>query len=372
MSLNDSSHSTPLLELETITCGYDPNKPVVRALSFSVAKGEMISLLGSSGCGKTTVLRAIAGFNPVHSGQILLRGKTLSKAGFTLPPEKRQVGMVFQDYALFPHLTVEQNVAYGLKGHPRERIQSITHEMLQLVGLESMTRRHPHELSGGQQQRVALARALAPHPELILFDEPFSNLDVDLRERLGLEVRQILTSQGTTGILVTHDQHEAFAWGDRIGILHKGSLCQWGTPYELYHQPVDPFVAGFIGQGTFLYGTCDFPDTVQTAAGLLTGKPSGYRPKVGDAVRVLIRPDDVKKDDDSPILTRVVRRAFQGASTLYTLELTTGCQLQALFPSHMDYGIGTQLPIRVAPDHLVLFANPTPGMLYECRPSTLE
>ncbi|NGZ05577.1 MAG: ABC transporter ATP-binding protein [Magnetococcales bacterium] len=370
--MNDSVCADLLLELEAVTCGYDPTRPVVRGLSMRVAKGEMVGLLGSSGCGKTTVLRAIAGFHPVVSGQITLGGVTLSKSGFSLPPEKRRVGMVFQDYALFPHLNVEQNVAYGLKGAAKELIRTTTREMLELVGLESMARRHPHELSGGQQQRVALARALAPRPELILLDEPFSNLDVDLRERLGLEVRQILISQGMTGILVTHDQREAFAWGDRVGVVHEGTLRQWGTPYELYHQPADLFVAGFIGQGTFLSGTCEGVDRVRTAAGVLQGRPGGYTARVGDAVRVLIRPDDVQEEEGSPIVTRVVRRAFQGASTLYTLELDSGCQLQSLFPSHVDHAVGDRVAIRVAPDHLVLFANPNPGLVYECRPSTLD
>ncbi|MBF0628787.1 MAG: ABC transporter ATP-binding protein [Magnetococcales bacterium] len=361
----------PLLTLEAITCGYDPAKPVVRDLSFHVAQGEMISLLGSSGCGKTTALRAIAGFTPLLSGWITLQGQTLSKPGFTLPPEKRRVGMVFQDYALFPHLTVEENIAYGLKGQPKEAIRATTRDLLHLVGLESLGRRHPHELSGGQQQRTALARALAPQPALILLDEPFSNLDVDLRERLGLEVRQILASQGMTGILVTHDQHEAFAWGDQVGVLHEGNLRQWGTPFSLYHQPEDPFVAGFIGQGTFVAGTCIAPNTVRTAVGLLQGRAAPFQPQEGDPVRVLVRPDDVIPDPDSPISAAVVRRAFKGAATLYTLQLDSGCQLQSLFPSHADHAVGERVNVRVATTHLVIFPNTGPGATLECVPSSL-
>ncbi|MBF0125928.1 MAG: ABC transporter ATP-binding protein [Magnetococcales bacterium] len=352
---------SPLLTLQAIACGYKGHQ-VVRNLSFDVLKGEMISLLGSSGCGKTTALRAIAGFTPLQAGTITLGGQVISRAGFTLPPEKRRVGMVFQDYALFPHLTVEANVAYGLQGRAREEKRAITRDMLHLVGLAGLKGRYPHELSGGQQQRTALARALAPHPELILLDEPFSNLDVDLRERLSMEVRQILESQGMTGILVTHDQHEAFAWGDKVGVLQAGGLCQWGTPYEIYHQPKDCFVAGFIGQGTFLSGVYVPPDGIMTGAGLLVGCQT-WAGQEGDRVQVLIRPDDVVPDDASPITARVVRRAFKGAEILYTLQLDSGCQIQSLFPSHRNHQVGESLRIRVAMEHLVAFPESTPCTL---------
>lgn len=349
----DRPNDSPLLTLQAISCGYNEHL-VVDNLSFDVLKGEMISLLGSSGCGKTTVLRAIAGFAPLQAGTIALSGQIISRAGFTVPPQKRRVGMVFQDYALFPHLTVEDNVAYGLLGRTRTEKQNITDEMLQLVGLDSLKARYPHELSGGQQQRTALARALAPHPELILLDEPFSNLDVDLRERLSQEVRQILESQGMTGILVTHDQHEAFAWGDKVAILQAGGLCQWGTPYEIYHQPKDCFVAGFIGQGTLLSGVCVGADAIMTAAGMLRGNLK-CDVMEGDRLQVLVRPDDIISDDSSPIQASVVRRAFKGAEILYSLQLESGCQIQSLFPSHKNYQVGERVSIRVDMKHLVTF-----------------
>ncbi|MEO5332106.1 MAG: ABC transporter ATP-binding protein [Magnetococcus sp. YQC-5] len=354
----DTSLAKTLLTLNNITCGYDGHQ-VVRNLSFSVTQGEMISLLGSSGCGKTTVLRAVAGFAPLEAGEIILGQECISKSGFTLPPEKRKVGMVFQDYALFPHLTVAANVAYGLHGRSKAEQNKITKEMLQLVGLEKWSDRHPHELSGGQQQRTALARALAPHPELILLDEPFSNLDADLRERLSLEVRQILESQNMTGILVTHDQHEAFAWGDKVGVLHQGALCQWGTPYDLYHKPANRFVAGFIGQGCFLSGVYAGPDAILTSAGMLQGSQT-FSGQDGDPLEVLIRPDDVIPDESSNITARIVRRAFKGAEILYTLQLDSGCRLQSLFPSHRNHEVGETLRIRVATDHLVAFQESLP------------
>ena len=226
-----------LLDVRSLSCGYQ-NQVIVSSLDFSVGEGEIACLLGPSGCGKTTVLRAVAGFSPVFGGEISLEGKTISSAEFTLVPEKRGMGMVFQDYALFPHLTVGENIRFGLgKTAGRNQKQRIV-EMLDLVRLPDLSKRYPHELSGGQQQRVALARALAPQPKLLLMDEPFSNLDTDLRQQLSIEVKDILKQQGIAAIVVTHDQQEAFAIGDKVGILADGELQQWGSPQELYHHPV--------------------------------------------------------------------------------------------------------------------------------------
>jgi iron(III) transport system ATP-binding protein len=240
-----------LLNLRNLACGYGDQR-IVQNLNLHLNAGDIGCLLGSSGCGKTTTLRAIAGFEPVHEGEIQLAGEVISRAGFTLAPEKRRIGMVFQDYALFPHLTVAQNIAFGIAKHPRQA--AVIEEMLELVKLGGLGGRYPHELSGGQQQRVALARALAPEPQLLLLDEPFSNLDVELRRRLSHEVRDILKSRGTSAILVTHDQEEAFAVSDQVGVFKEGRLEQWDTPYNLYHEPQTPFVASFIGQGTSSVG----------------------------------------------------------------------------------------------------------------------
>lgn len=238
-----------MLELNHLTLAYDtPRGPkeVVRDLSLTLEHGHIGCLLGASGCGKTTILRAIAGFEPVRAGAIALDGKTLSSADVQQPPERRGVGMMFQDYALFPHLSVEDNIGFGLRKLDRAARRARVAELLALVGLESAATSYPHELSGGQQQRVALARALAPEPDLLLLDEPFSNLDVDTRERLAFEVRDILKQTGHTAILVTHNQAEAFAIADRIGVMDKGAVVQWDTPYNLHHHPADQFVADFI------------------------------------------------------------------------------------------------------------------------------
>ena len=209
-------------------------------------RGHIGCLLGASGCGKTTILRAIAGFEPLREGSILLSDKVLSTPQLSVEPQDRHVGMMFQDYALFPHLNVAQNVAFGLRRMEAGQRQARVNELLELVDLKEAQHRFPHELSGGQQQRVALARALAPEPELLLLDEPFSNLDVDTRERLAFELRDILKKTGHTALLVTHNQAEAFAIADRIGIMDHGHIIQWDTPYALHHAPASDFVADFI------------------------------------------------------------------------------------------------------------------------------
>lgn len=237
------------LHLDHISLAYHtPNglRPVVENLNLEMDQGHIGCLLGASGCGKTTVLRAIAGFEPLRTGKISLDGQVISTPHYTLEPEHRNVGMMFQDYALFPHLSVAKNVGFGLRRLDKQARQERVDELLELVGLSDMANRYPHEISGGQQQRVALARALAPKPDLLLLDEPFSNLDVDTRERLAFEVRDILLKTGLTAILVTHNQAEAFAIADRIGVMNKGEIIQWDSAYGLHHNPVNDFVADFI------------------------------------------------------------------------------------------------------------------------------
>jgi iron(III) transport system ATP-binding protein len=341
-----------LLDLTELACGYE-GQAVVQDLNLHLKAGDIGCLLGSSGCGKTTTLRAIAGFEPVHSGQITLAGEVISRPGFTLAPEKRRIGMVFQDYALFPHLSVAENVAFGIRKHPEQA--RITEEMLELVNLGALGQRMPHELSGGQQQRVALARALAPEPQLLLLDEPFSNLDGELRRRLSQEVREILKSRGTSAILVTHDQDEAFAVSDQIGVFRQGRLEQWDSPHDLYHFPLTPFVASFIGQGYFIRGQQIDATSVQTGLGIL-GSHSPRAAAPGSAVDVLLRPDDIAYAPDSLLKAKVTRRTFQGATTLYRLQLPDGGQLEALFPSYADHREGEEVGISVANRHLLTFA----------------
>jgi len=342
-----------LLEVDGISCSYGARR-VVRDISFAVSEGFIACLLGPSGCGKTTVLRAIAGFHPVDAGAIRMEGVTVSSNGYGLAPERRQVGMVFQDHALFPHMSVADNVRFGLRGTSRARASRIASQMLERVGLAGVGGRYPHELSGGQQQRVALARALAPMPRLLLMDEPFSNLDLDTREKLSLEVRDILKDYGTTAIMVTHDQHDAFALCDRVGVMTDGALEQWDTPYNLYHEPATRFVADFIGDGVFLSGTLAAPDAVATALGEVRGNRA-YSWPPGSPVEVLLRPDDIIPGEPGDLQAVVARKAFQGAKILYTLALPDGTRLLSLFPSHDDHAVGETVNIRLKADHLVAF-----------------
>lgn len=347
--------ASALLELEGLSCGYN-NQTVVSDLNLHLNQGDIGCLLGPSGCGKTTTLRAIAGFEPALTGTIKLAGNIISRNGYTLAPEKRRIGMVFQDYALFPHLNVEQNVAFGIRKHPNA--SKITSEMLSLVNLGHLSKRYPHELSGGQQQRVALARALAPEPQLLLLDEPFSNLDTELRRRLSQEVRDILKLRGTSAIMVTHDQEEAFAMSDLIGVFNQGCLEQWDSPFNLYHEPHSQFVASFIGQGYFIRGHMLTHDSVQTELGVISGNRA-YPWAAGSAVDVLLRPDDIIDSPTSSLKAKVIGKTFLGASTLYRLELPTGSHLEAIFTSHIDHVMDEMVGIEVAADHLVAFVAPS-------------
>jgi iron(III) transport system ATP-binding protein len=327
---------------------------VVRGLSFRLAPGRIGCLLGPSGCGKTTVLRCLAGFEPVAGGRIALNGAVVSEPGHLVPPERRGIGMVFQDYALFPHLTVAGNVGFGFGRRPDAAARERVAAMLSLVGLEGRGDAYPHELSGGQQQRVALARALAPAPELLLLDEPFSNLDIDLRERLSIEVRDIIKAAGTTALLVTHDQHEAFALADEIGIMHDGRIEQWDSPYNLYHQPASKFIADFVGQGIFLRGVSLGRGRVVTELGeLSTDSPLSM--DEGAAIDLLLRPDDIVHDDESPWQAEVAAKAFRGADFIYTLKLASGTRVLSLVPSHHNHALGEKIGIRLAIDHVVAF-----------------
>ena len=343
-------------------CYAGQTKPAVHNLSLSLEAGQIGVLIGPSGCGKTSLLRAIAGLENVAAGQIQLSDRVVSQKGFTEAPEKRRMGMVFQDYALFPHLNVADNIAFGLHGLSKSlQVQRIL-EVLQLVGLEEVAKRYPHELSGGQQQRVALARALAPQPELLLLDEPFSNLDVDLRERLALEIRAILKAANATALFVTHDQMEAFAIGDVIGVIQEGQLAQWADAYHLYHRPASRFVAEFIGHGVFIPGVRKSTQgklEVQTVLGLFTDEHEvGDQPAEGEInCEVLLRADDIVHDDHANVKAEIIRKAFRGSEFLYTLRLQSGDIVLAHVPSHHDHHLGEWIGIRAEVDHVVIFSK---------------
>lgn len=329
------------------------SQPVLRGISMSLESGEIGCLLGPSGCGKTTTLRCIAGFESIETGEITVGGVSLSRPGFSEAPENRKIGMVFQEAALLPHLSAAQNVAFGLhRLSPNERLVR-AEQNLTLVGLAGLGRQYPHELSGGQKQRVALARALAPQPRLILLDEPFANLDVSLRERLGQDVRDIVKTAGVTALLVTHDQTEAFTLADRIGVMGDGVITQWGTPHDIYHHPVNRDVASFVGSGVFLDGVVTGENAVQVAGENLHGKiDSSFA--IGVTVDVLLRPDDVVADEKGRA-AKVKRKAFKGPTIVYTLLLESGETVLASLSAETDYSENDTIRVRIKPAHLVMF-----------------
>jgi len=284
---------SPFLSIENISIAYQ-KQLVVNDVSIQLAEGELACLLGPSGCGKTTMLRAISGFQSLDSGSIKLGGQELCDSSGGIAPEKRNVGMVFQDHALFPHLTIAQNVCFGLSSLKKSEQSRRVADLLNLVGMHEHQDKYPHELSGGQSQRVALARAIAPQPKLLLMDEPFSNLDTELRESLGYEVRELLKELNMTAIMVTHDQHDAFALGDQIGVMSAGELMQWDSSFNLYHAPNNRFVANFIGDGIFVKGKMVEDNVVITPFGEVRGQTVNEQ-LIGQDVDLLLRPDDAEK-----------------------------------------------------------------------------
>lgn len=344
-----------VLELTDVSVALE-GTPIVHNVSLSLAVGAIGCLLGPSGCGKTTLLRAIAGFEAVTAGTIVMHGECVSSTTQQFPVEKRNVGMVFQDYALFPHLTVAENIGFGLFALPGHTARERVSELSAMLRIDDLLHTYPHKLSGGQQQRVAIARAMAPRPTILLLDEPFASLDVELREDIAREIRQVLKQDGITTILVSHNQLEAFAMADEVGVMHTGRLLQWDTAFNLYHEPASVSVADFVGEGFFIAGTVTGPTTVSTELGLLEDdRQHGFA--IGAAVQVLIRPDDVIHDDSSTQTARVASKAFRGAEYLYTLSLESGANILSLVPSHHNHSVGEAIGIRVEMDHLVVFSK---------------
>ena len=333
--------------MSTVTCHnlYKTfeGQPVVQDVSLSVPPGEILVLLGPSGCGKTTTLRLIAGFEQLDGGRIEINNQLVADGSRHVPPEKRRVGIVFQDYAIFPHLTLAQNIGFGLKRGQSERVE----EMLSFVGLRGLGERMPHQLSGGQQQRVALARALAPQPVVLLLDEPFSNLDAALRVEMRQEVRRLLKDSGTTAVFVTHDQEEALFMGDQVGVMNVGHQEQVGAPEAIFHRPRTRFVAEFLGQTDFLPGEV-------TAQGVQT--PLGVLPQMlplanGTAVEVAVRPDDLLLEPDDLGNGRIVSRQFVGIAFVYGVRLEDGTLIHSWQPHENSLAEGTAVSVQFATPH---------------------
>jgi iron(III) transport system ATP-binding protein len=327
-------------------------KPAVHNASLSIERGEIVALLGPSGCGKTTTLRMIAGFERPDEGSLEIAGRVVADHEGFVPPEQRGVGMVFQDYALFPHLSVQDNIGFGLRRWSRQERRERVQELLELTGLIEVADRFPHQLSGGQQQRVAMARALAPNPHVLLLDEPFSNLDTELRFQMRAEVRQLLKQVQTTAILVTHDQQEAMMMADRMAVMLEGHIEQVDSPDVVYHYPATRAVAKFVGQGTFV------PATIAgSVAESDLGRFELERASAEEKVDLLLRPRDVTLDVDPDGIAHVLSRTFQGAEFTYLIQLPCGVQLLSNQPSHVDISPGTRVRVRCNRVRLAAYDN---------------
>jgi iron(III) transport system ATP-binding protein len=392
--------SESLIVLESVVKRF-PGAFVLGPITLDVKKGELVAVLGPSGCGKTTLLRLIAGFERPDEGSIVIDGRIVASRSQWVEPEDRQVGMVFQDYALFPHLTVAQNVSFGMKFRPnplspfpkreggtplphpfplrlrrgsgrgkRGRGRGLVRELLQLVGLAGFEDRYPHELSGGEQQRVALARALAANPRVLLLDEPFSNLDADLRPKMRAELKILLHRLNCTTIFVTHDQEEAFELADRIAVLHAGRLEQIDTPEKLYREPATRFVAEFIGHADFLTGRAR-GNCIETALGCFAKPPSVPE---GAIVAVMVRPEEVELQASPqtssglffvpPPAARctvqakpglIVARRYRGGMQVLTVRLSSGESVRSLQPAGAHFPLASRVHVRVKNDNPLIF-----------------
>ncbi len=327
----------PIISLEGVTIHY-ADDAAVNDLTLDVPEGSLVALVGPSGCGKTTALRAIAGFEQPISGTIRIRGQVVSDADTMTPPEHRNVGMVFQEYALFPHISVAENVGYGVRGSDRGRR---VEEVLELVGLRDLAARFPHELSGGEQQRVALARALAPEPDVVLLDEPFSNLDAPQRERMRRELRKILKAARVTAVFVTHDQAEALAIADVIAVMREGRVLQVGTPDDVYEAPVDTWVAKFLGDAVLLDGTAQGGSVATVFGSVQTDLPDGA------AARVMIRPEWISPTMNPEAANVVMDREFYGHDQRLEIRMDSGESVEALVSTRNPIHVGDHVDIEL-------------------------
>lgn len=356
-----------MLSIENLCLAYG-DQTVVTGATLSLEPGEIGCLLGPSGCGKSTLLRGIAGFERPARGAVSLEGRPLSAPSAVVEPEKRRIGMVFQDFALFPHLDVARNIAFGLKGADRRERRRRVGELLELFGMTGYEKRMPHSLSGGEQQRVALARAMAPKPKLLLMDEAFSSLDAELRLSIVPEVRKILKHENMSAILVTHDQAEAFALADRVGVMNAGRIHQWDDPRDLYHRPATKFVARFVGEGELIEATSVDRTKLRSALGI-HNVHQDHHIEVGRDVEILVRPDDVLHDRAGELIGAIVQISFRGSHYQYLARLENGQCVYCLAASHEKHEIGERIGLMPKLEHLVVFGRDESSVVYD---STLD
>ncbi|MDS0292678.1 ABC transporter ATP-binding protein [Halogeometricum luteum] len=360
VAADDDPETDAVLELTDVVKRYG-SETAVSGLDLTVGEGELVTLLGPSGCGKTTTLRMIAGLETASEGTIAVGGDVVDGEGAPTPPEDRDVGLVFQEFALFPHLSVAENVAFGLDDPDSAEAERRVADLLELVGLGEYGDRSPADLSGGQRQRVALARSLAPEPDVLLLDEPFSNLDVSLRVRMREEVKRILDEAGVTAVSVTHDQEEALSISDRVAVVNDGRVEQVGSPGEVFEHPTSRFVASFLGQASFLPASVT-GEAVETAVGsydrdLLAGLGDGY---AGSSVDVLVRPDDLRATPapEADADGVVVRRQYTGPSFVYHVRLHDGTVVRCLHNHTEEFEVGEPVAVTLVADHALAWYPP--------------
>ena len=328
---------------------------VLTNINFDLEESEIGCILGPSGCGKSSLLRAIAGFENINSGSILKDGVCISNSLENTSVQDRKMGMVFQDYALFPNMDVKTNIAFGLKDATKKEKEDRVNYLLELVSLEQYKDKYPHELSGGEQQRVALIRALAPSPDVLLLDEPFSNIDADIKEELVTDVRDLLKELSITSIIVTHDQYEAFNIADKVAIMNNGKVEQVGNAYDIYHKPINKFVADFIGLGVFIPITRNQNGELETPLGLIEKNKLPQTNFDSKDLEMLLRPDDIIHNDESDTMAVVVEKQFRGAEFLYKLLYNDQYPLLCFAPSHHNHKIGESIGIQLEMEHYVIF-----------------
>jgi iron(III) transport system ATP-binding protein len=349
----EPARSEPVLDLDGLTKAFG-SESALEDLSLTVEDGELLTLLGPSGCGKTTTLRLVAGLAEPTSGTVTIAGETVAGDGSFVAPENRDVGLVFQNFALFPHLDVAENIAFGIDDWSKADREARVDELLELVGLEDHREKMPSQLSGGQQQRVALARSLAPEPDVLLLDEPFSNLDVRLRVEMREEVRRILKEAGVTAISVTHDQEEALSISDRVAIINDGHLEQVGKPEIVFENPESKFVASFLGRASFLRGRVR-GDIVETTLDTLpaeniNGPLEAYD---GAQIDVLVRPDDLEATavEEDVADGHIVNRQYNGPNFVYTVELNDGGVVRCLHNHVETFEHGQPVAVEIVAEH---------------------
>ena len=356
MSIESNTPSSAHLSIDKAYAGY-AEQSVVNGVTLNIEQGELVCLLGPSGCGKSSLLRCIAGFHALSSGTIVLGSKRLDDGTSQLPPEQRKIGMVFQDIALFPHLTVTENIEFGLFEWPSKQAKTRSEQLLTMIGLHGMGCRYPHELSGGQQQRVALARALAPKPDLLLLDEPFSGLDAALRDELIPEIADLLKQEQITTLMVSHDQAEAFAFADRVAVMNQGRLEQISQPDAIYYEPKSRFVAEFIGEGEFIKASYVDTHHVQSLFG--QSRSTSDISETPNSKEIFIRPDDIEIVETNGVKAQVETKRFRGGQSLLGVRLQDGQSLAVTCHAVKAPEIGDQIDLALKQHRFLVTDDPS-------------